>query len=93
MSSGADRTSIGVSGGNEDRVVVCVARPDDPKWDQEFRHVVDHRWRDGEFTQVIGGQASDLPAFLSVPREVAIQAARYFFERRALDPSLAWEVP
>ena len=89
---GKDRTSMLLSGGRDDRVICCVARPDDPAWDQAFRYVVDSEWQSGEFMQVIGGQGSDLPASLSVKREVALAAARYFFEQLALDPSLAWEV-
>ncbi|MBI2393422.1 MAG: hypothetical protein HYV09_27810 [Deltaproteobacteria bacterium] len=90
---GADATNMLVSGGRDERVVCCVARPDDPGWGQDFRHVVDREWRQGTFEQVIGGQESDLPAMLSVPRETALQAARYFVEHRALDPELDWKIP
>jgi hypothetical protein len=95
FAEGRDRTSLLVSGGNEGRVVCCVARAEDPDWGQDFRHLVDLEWRDAddEFEQVIGGQASALPAKLSVPRETALRAARYFFEHRALDPGLRWQVP
>ena len=63
-------------------------------WGQNFRHVVDEGWcDDDEFVQVVGGQASDLPAKLSVPREMALVAARYFFEHRALSPEVTWQVP
>ncbi|MBS2028912.1 MAG: hypothetical protein JST54_13505 [Deltaproteobacteria bacterium] len=55
--------------------------------------MVDHSWLDGELEQVIGGQTSDLPAYLSVPRKLALQAAKYFSEERALDPALKWEIP
>ena len=45
------------------------------------------------FMQVIGGQGSVLPGRLCMPLATAIEAARYFFEHRAMHPKLTWEIP
>ena len=92
-SAGADRTVLTVSGGHADRVVCSIARPEDPEWEGDVRHVVDLSHGAGSFDQVIGGKRSALPARLSVPLRTALDAARYFYKHRGLNPALSWEVP
>jgi hypothetical protein len=90
--SGVDRTVLSVGGGHADRVICTIARPDDPDWDQAFRHVVDPGHATGTFDQMIGGQRTSLPARLSVPLPTALDAARYFYKHRGMNPALTWEV-
>jgi hypothetical protein len=86
---GAAASWLIVGGGESGRVVVglqtagadCV------------RHLVDPAQGEALRAQTVGGQETPLPAWLYVPLEMALQAARYFFLHRAADPALQWALP
>ena len=79
--------SLILGGGEDERVVVCLylAGADYPL------HLIDPAQGEGLVTQSVGGQETPLPGKFYVPLEMALQAASYFYQHRAADPTLLWE--
>ena len=85
----ADKASLIVGGGQGGRVVVGAQ----PAGADYPHHLVDPARGDALETQSVGGQETPLPARFYVSLEMALQAARYFYQHRALDPALQWAAP
>lgn len=88
-SGAADEAWFILGGGEEERVVVSVQ----PAGAEYPRHLVDVTQGDALVTQSVGGQETPLPGKFYVPLEMALQAAHYFYQRRAPDPALQWAAP
>ncbi|MFO0659243.1 MAG: hypothetical protein U0165_05360 [Polyangiaceae bacterium] len=90
IGTGSGWHCMSISGGRDGRVLCCVGVPGNNTGGIAFRELTNPSLGDAPFEQNPGGILTVRPARFSVQRDLALRAARWFFDHHDIAPDLAW---